>query len=54
MNRRQALVLLPGLAATTLSTDLRAQLNVGGMLGAATDAAKAATKQAPGSCATMT
>ena len=43
MNRRQALVLLPGLAATTLSTDLLAGIDVGGMLGAATDAAKAAT-----------
>ena len=43
MNRRQALVLLPGLAATTFSTDLRAGIDVGGMLGAATDAAKAAT-----------
>ena len=43
MNRRQALVLLPGVAVATLSTDLRAALDVGGMLGAATDAAKAAT-----------
>ena len=43
MNRRQALVLLPGLAATGLSLDLSAAIDVGGMLGAATDAAKAAT-----------
>ena len=43
MNRRQALVLLPGLAATTLTTDPRAAIDVGGMLGAAQDAAKAAT-----------
>jgi len=42
MNRRQALVLLPGLAATGL-IEVNAGIDVGGMLGAATDAAKAAT-----------
>ena len=42
MNRRQALVLLPGLAATGI-IEVNAGIDVGGMLGAATDAAKAAT-----------
>jgi len=43
MNRRQALVLLPGLAATGLSLDALSGIDVGGMLGAGVDAAKAAT-----------
>src|SRR5258706_1923703 len=43
MNRRQALVILPGLAAAGLSLDLAAGIDVGGMVGAATDAAKAAS-----------
>jgi putative metalloprotease len=43
MNRRQALVLLPGLAATGLSLEALSAIDVGGMLGAGVDAAKAAT-----------
>ena len=43
MNRRQALVTLPGLALATTSTSLFAGIDVGGMLGAATDVAKAAS-----------
>jgi len=43
MNRREALVLLPGLAATGLSLDSVAGIDVGGMMGAASDVAKAAT-----------
>ena len=43
MNRRQALVLLPGLAAAGLSLESHSAIDVGGMLGAGVDAAKAAT-----------
>ena len=43
MDRRQLLIALPGLAAAGLSLDLNAGIDVGGMLGAATDAAKAAS-----------
>ena len=43
MNRRQVLIALPALATTGLSLDLSAGIDVGGMLGAATDAAKAAS-----------
>jgi putative metalloprotease len=43
MNRRQVLIALPALATTGLSLDVSAGIDVGGMLGAATDAAKAAS-----------
>jgi putative metalloprotease len=43
MNRRQAIATLPGIAIAGASFDLSAALDVGGLLGAATDAAKAAT-----------
>ena len=43
MNRRQILLALPALATTGLSLDVSAGIDVGGMLGAATDAAKAAS-----------
>jgi putative metalloprotease len=43
MNRRDVLIALPALAGSMLSLDLAAGIDVGGMLGAATDAAKAAS-----------
>jgi len=43
MNRRQALSALPGLAIAGASFDLAAAIDIGGMLGAGVDAAKAAT-----------
>ena len=43
MNRREAIVTLPGIILFTTTFDAAAGIDVGGMIGAATDAAKAAS-----------